>query len=243
MRAHKIVVAVPVVVRLLFALLLFPISLSAQHARAQPVLASAPEGALRPAQHVHSIAQARGLPLGTVVTLEGTVSTPSGVFESSFFDKGFAIQDHSAGIYVSLQTDLGLTPRREVRVTGTLQDSYGLLILVPAAPADVSPCGWGFRVQPSRVNAAAVSEATEGRLVTVTGKVEQAPIGDLPYGYKFALRDASGLVQIFINLQTGIDVATLSAGQKLSVTGFSSQFDDHYEIDPRGASDVVAVHH
>ena len=135
----------------------------------------------------------------------------------------------SAGIYVSLQTDLGLTPRQEVRVTGTLQDSYGLLILVPATPQDVSPCGWGFRVQPSRFNAAAIGEATEGLLVTVTGKIEQAPASDLPYGY--------------INLQTGIDVATLATGQKLSVTAFSSQFDDHYEIDPRSASDIVAVHH
>lgn len=231
MRVHKVAIAVPVVVRLLFAALLFPFLLSATQASAQP-----------PAQHVHGIAQARGLPLGTVVTLEGTVTTPSGVFESSFFDKGFAIQDHSAGIYVSLQTDLGLTPGRAVRVTGMLQDSYGLLILVPAAPEDVSACGWGFHVQPSRVKAAAISEATEGLLVTVTGKVDQAPASDLPYGYKFALRDASGLVQIFINLQTDIDVATLAAGQMLRVTGFSSQFDDHYEIDPRSPSDIVAVH-
>jgi uncharacterized protein YdeI (BOF family) len=232
MRVNNVVVAVPVVVRLLFALLLFPVALSAQPASAQP-----------PAPHVRSIAQARGLPIGSVVTLEGTVTTPSGAFESSFFDKGFAIQDHSAGIYVSLQTDLGLTPRQDVRVTGTLQDSYGLLILVPAAPEDVSACGGGFHVRPSRVSAAEVSEATEGLLVTVTGQLEQAPASDLPYGYKFALRDASGLVQIFINLQTGIDVGTLAAGQKVSVTGFSSQFDDHYEIDPRSPSDIVAVPH
>jgi len=231
MRANNVVVTVPVVVRLLFALLLFPVCLSVRQASAQP-----------PAQHALSIAEARALPLGTVVTLEGTVTTPSGAFESSFFDKGFAIQDRTAGIYVSLQTDLGLTPRREVRVTGTLQDSYGLLILVPGASEDVSACGWGFRIHPSRVSAVEVSEATEGLLVTVTGKLEQAPASDLPYGYKFDLRDASGVVHIFINLQTGIDVAALRTGQKLTVTGFSSQFDDHYEIDPRSASDIVPVH-
>src|SRR6476659_10047686 len=81
-----------------------------------------------------SIAQARSLPLGTVVTVDGSVSTPSGAFESSFFDKGFGLQDRSAGIYVSLQTDLGVAPRDQARVTGTLMDSFGLLILVPADP-------------------------------------------------------------------------------------------------------------
>ena len=42
--------------------------------------------------HHPTIAEARALPLGTVVTIEGTVTTPSGVFASSFFDEGFAIQ-------------------------------------------------------------------------------------------------------------------------------------------------------
>jgi hypothetical protein len=89
------------------------------------------------AHHVISIAQARKLPLGSVVTVDGSITTPSGAFESSFFDKGFGLQDSSAGIFVSLQTDLGVAPRAQARVTGTLQDSFGLLILVPAAVDDV----------------------------------------------------------------------------------------------------------
>lgn len=34
------------------------------------------------APHVISIAQARSLPLGTEVTVDGSVSTPSGAFDS-----------------------------------------------------------------------------------------------------------------------------------------------------------------
>ena len=66
----------------------------------------------RAADHPHkiSIAEARTRPLGTVVTVAGSVTTPSGAFESSFFDKGFALQDRTAGIYVSLPTDLGVGP-------------------------------------------------------------------------------------------------------------------------------------
>lgn len=189
-----------------------------------------------------SIAAARSLPLGTVVTVDGSVTTPSGAFESSFFDQGFGLQDRSAGIYVSVPSSLGLAPRAQARVTGTLQDSFGLLILVPADPAaDVKAHGAGPKVRPKWVTTGAVSEATEGLLVQVVGTITQAPTSDLPYGYKFFVDDGSGELQIFVNVQTGIDLSGLAAGQLVSVTGFSSQFDTHYEIDPREPADVVVA--
>ncbi len=49
-----------------------------------------------------SIAEARSLPLGTTVTIDGVVTVPSGAFSSSTFDQGFAIQDRTGGIYVSV---------------------------------------------------------------------------------------------------------------------------------------------
>ena len=186
-----------------------------------------------------SIAEARALPLGTEVTVDGSVTTPSGAFESSFFDVGFGLQDNTAGIYVSLQTNLGVAPRAQARVTGVLADSFGLLILVPADPAEVKIHGSGPRVRPEWIHTADVSEATEGRLVQVVGTVSQAPFSDLPFGYIFFVDDGSGEAQIFVNVQTGIDVSTISLGQLVSVTGFSSQFADHYEIDPRSPADIA----
>jgi DNA/RNA endonuclease YhcR with UshA esterase domain len=186
-----------------------------------------------------SIAQARALPLGTVVTVDGSVTTPSGAFESSFFDKGFGLQDKSAGIYVSLQTDLHVAPRRQARVTGTLQDSFGLLILVPSDPSQVKLHGTGPKVGAQWVTTGAVGEATEGRIVRVVGTITQAPMSDGDFGSKFFVDDGSGELQIFVNVQTGIDLSGLSAGQTVSVTGFSSQFDTHYEIDPRFPSDIA----
>lgn len=211
--------------RCLFAALLALVEVSAQAASSAP--------------HGISIAQARLLPIGTVVTVDGSVTTPSGAFESSFFDKGFGLQDRTAGIYVSLQDDLGVAPRRQARVTGTLQDSFGLLILVPGDPSDVKLHGAGPRVDPLWVPTAGVSEVTEGRLVTVVATITQAPTSDLPYGYKFFVDDGSGEALIFVNVQTGIDLAGLAVGQTVSVTGFSSQFDTHYEIDPRSPSDII----
>jgi hypothetical protein len=194
------------------------------------------------APHVISIAQARTLPLGTVVTVDGTVTTPSGAFESSFFDKGFGLQDFTAGIYVSLQTDLGVAPGRKAKVTGMLQDSFGLLILVPVGPSDVKLHGTGLKVLPLWVPTGVIGELTEGRLVRVIGAVVQAPASDGDFGSKFSVNDGSGALQIFVNTQTGIDLSGLTLGKAVIVTGFSSQFDTHYEIDPRSPADIQILH-
>src|ERR1041384_6764964 len=79
-----------------------------------------------------TIAEARSLPLGTIVTIDGSVTVPSGAFSSSTFDQGFAIQDRTGGIYVSTSDNLGFAPRQQVRVTGTLADTVlpGLLVLI-----------------------------------------------------------------------------------------------------------------
>jgi len=195
------------------------------------------------APHLISIAQARALPLGTVVTVAGSATTPSGAFDSSFFDKGFGLQDLSAGIFISLQTDLGVAPGRLARVTGTLQSSAGLLILVPADPSDVKLYGTGPKVLAQWINTGGVGESTEGRIVRVFGAITQAPASDLPYGYKFSVDDGSGELTIFVNTQTGINLSSLRVGQIVSVAGFSSQFDTHYEIDPRFPADILALSH
>src|SRR5262249_59829233 len=80
-----------------------------------------------------AIAEARSLPLGTVVTIDGSVTVPSGACASSAapLDQGFAIQDRTGGIFVSVDEDLGFAPRRQVRVTGQLaDDGFGLLVLI-----------------------------------------------------------------------------------------------------------------
>jgi hypothetical protein len=202
---------------------------------------SASEGRLAQATHVCSIAEARRLPLGARVTVDGTVSTPSGAFASSFFDVGFGLQDRSAGLYVSLQIDLHLTPGDRARVTGVLVDSYGLLVLVPDGPDDVERGGHGGPPAPRRVRTGGVGESTEGLLVSIKATIVDAPTSDLPYGYKLFVDDGSGELQIFVNLETGIDVTTLAAGQRVAVTGFSSQFEDHYEIDPRNQGDILLL--
>jgi uncharacterized protein YdeI (BOF family) len=188
-----------------------------------------------------SIAEARSLPLGTVVTVDGSLTVPSGAFSSSFFDQGFAIQDHTGGIYVSVADNLGFTPRLQVRVTGQLADSFGLLILIPSDPDDIKPHGHGPKVEPLPVTTGAIGEATEGKLVKVQATITQPVTNDLPFGFIIVVNDGSGPVNIFVNASTGIDVSSLHTGQTIKVTGFSGQFSDHFEIDPRFQDDIKVV--
>lgn len=188
-----------------------------------------------------SIAEARSLPLGTIVTIDGSVTVPSGAFSSSTFDQGFAIQDRTGGIYVSTPDNLGFTTRQQVRVTGRLADTVlpGLLVLVDVT--DVKAHGRGPKVRPLPVATGDVGEATEGQLVTITGTITQPIINDLPFGFIVFINDGSGEVHAFVCASTGIDVSGLAPGQTVEITGFSGQFADSFEVDPRFQEDIRIV--
>jgi len=188
-----------------------------------------------------TIAEARSLPLGTVVTIDGVVTVPSGAFSSSTFDQGFAIQDRTGGIYVSVPDNLGFTLRQQVRVTGKLADTVlpGLLVLVDVT--DVKVHGSGPKVRPVPVATGDVGEDTEGRLVTITGTITQPIVNDLPFGFIVFINDGSGEVHSFVAASTGIDVSGLSPGQTVEITGFSGQFASDFEVDPRIQSDIRVI--
>ena len=185
-----------------------------------------------------TIAEARALPLGTVVTIDGSVTVPSGAFSSSTFDQGFAIQDRTGGIYVSVPDNLGLALRQQVRVTGKLADTVlpGLLVLVDVI--DVKAHGSGPKVRPLPVETGDVNETTEGKLVTITGTITQPVVNDLPFGFIIFINDGSGEVHSFVCASTGIDVSGLSPGQTVEITGFSGQFANDFEVDPRTQADI-----
>jgi hypothetical protein len=194
-------------------------------------------------RHDQTIAAVRGKPLGTVVTIEGTVTTRSGVFDSSFFDEGFGVQDKTAGIFVSFpDTDIHVRPPRHVEVTGVLQDESGLLVIAPAGRQDVVREGKDHPVEPTWVRTGSVGQSTEGSLVRAVGVITQGPLDDLPFGHKFFIDDGSGEITVYVNRGTHVNVGPLAVGQLISVTGFSTEFadatTDHFEIDIRSRRDL-----
>jgi len=176
------------------------------------------------ASHCAPIAAARQQALGSSVSVIGTVTVPSGAFDS-----GFAIQQAGHGIYV---LDAAGAPRRAgdvVRVTGTLVDTSGLLSIQPTSVAFLLG-GSPVRAHPSATGA--VGEATEGRLLHLRGEMQGPLVDDSPFGFKIEIDDGSGPIQIFLYPGTGIPTEGLIPGAKIETSCFSNQFEATYECDP-----------
>lgn len=184
------------------------------------------------------IAAARQQTQGTTVTVEGLVTVPSGDFRSSSSDEGFAIQDQTGGIWVSLSKNLRLRLGQRVWVTGTIGESEEKLQLL-TDPAGVQR----LPGRQLRVATGQVGTATLGFLITVEGTVTQPVEDDLPYGYKVFIDDGSGAVQIYLNASTDIDpkAPVFKQGRKIRVTGFGNQYGTTYEVDPRSRRDIQPV--
>jgi hypothetical protein len=182
------------------------------------------------AGHGETIAEARRQPLGTTVTVRGTVTVPTGAF-----DAGFALQQDEAGIYVVDSLGGSYATGTEVKVTGVLVDSFGLLAIQPTS---LHAAGRGRRIEPACARTGAVGEATEGELLRLHGTMRGPLVDDSPYGFKLDIDDGSGPIQVFLYPGTGISTAGLEDGVAISVVCFSNQFDTVYECDPRSPADL-----
>lgn len=182
------------------------------------------------------IAGARDLPPGTTVTVEGRVTVPSGRFSSaSLEDQGFAIQDATGGIYIRLDSNLGIHLNQQVRVTGTLDQSFNILF-VRAEPSGVEL----LTGAPLLTATGEVGNGTDGLIITIAGTITDI-FDDGHYGVQFAVDDGSGPVAVFVHRSTGFDpfeIPFIGLGKKVRVTGFSSRFADEVELQPRFRGDL-----
>ena len=126
-----------------------------------------------------------------------------------------------------------------MRISGkiTLPDNKQIAI----DPVSIIALGSAAVPAPLLVKTGVVGPATEGRLIMVEGKLIAAAEDDQPWGWKLYLDDGSGELLVFVATATRIDVNPLRAGQSLRVTGFSGRYEQHTELLPRGASDIVQL--
>lgn len=189
------------------------------------------------------IDNARSADIGTQVTVEGFVTVPSGQFSGSTFDQGFAIEDQQAGIYISVATNPGLALNQHVSITGVLTSSFNQL-MVSANAENIQQLQGAQHIQATKLETGSINNDSEGLLVNVTGTVTSNPIDDLPYGWKFLMDDGSGEITVFIPSTVDLnpfDIPWLVPGQDINLTGLSSEFDDHFEINPRQRGDLVKI--
>jgi hypothetical protein len=194
------------------------------------IAAAAPALHAQPSR-VTPLSRARELGAGATVLVEGTVSVAPGAF-----DGGFAIQDHSAGIWVLAPADsVRLRVGQRVRVQGTLDEPNGQLAIMPAA---IGPLEELDAPAPRDLRTGLVNESMEGWLVKIRGRVAGAVVNDAPWGWKVLVDDGTGPVLVFVDAETNVDVRPLRPGDTVEITGFAGQYDDHYEVIPRAQVDV-----
>lgn len=203
-----------------------------------------------------TLAQIKAEDVGSVVTTTGFVSVEPGILEDTTGEVGFALQDTSGGIYVTVDPALGLDlsavkPGRSVQITGTLGDLNGWLVLVLENQENLlvsSSGGFLFFPQPNtleEINNTAATPEKEATIVSTEGSVlAVTPIDDgaaNPLGWEVSLEDSSGTGISFLNLsaQHAVDDwPFLAAGADVSMTGVLLKDGASYEIAPRGPYDI-----
>ncbi|HEY6178056.1 MAG TPA: hypothetical protein VIX73_26555 [Kofleriaceae bacterium] len=181
--------------------------------------------------HPERIEAARHRPLGTTVTVRGTVTVPTDAF-----DPGFAVQQGNAGIYVLDSLGAPRAIGDDVEITGTLVDSFGLLAIQPTSATTL---GQRAAVEPRHKKTGQVGEHTEGALLHLRGTMVGDLVDDSPFGFKLDIDDGSGPIQIFLFPGSGTSTAGLVAGAAIDTVCFSNQFEAIFECDPPTAADFT----
>ena len=191
------------------------------------------------------ISQARGLPVGTLVAVEGTVTAEPGIFRDSGQSRKLYMQDDTGGVLVYLATGLNPVARHNrVRVVGTMGEYRTETEVLPLNAASVVDLGPDTPITPLPLATGAVDESVEGQLVRVSGYIVAKP-----YAYVLRINDGSGDVDIYRYINLGntsdpnyIDFTPYVVGDYVVVTGTTRGYDYsgtvRREVLPRGPADV-----
>jgi hypothetical protein len=190
-----------------------------------------------------AISAARALPVGSRVTVAGVVTAEAGRLGTPPL---LAIQDASAGIVVRLP-DGAARPNRGtwVEMTGALADPYGQLeVRSLASFRVVAPAALPT---PVLVDGSTLDESFESRLVTLVGTVKARPSKASSGDFTFDVDTGMGIIRLAADASAGIAPATISAGDRLRLTGVAGQHAsrkgaaDGYRAWLRDPADIIRV--
>ena len=186
-----------------------------------------------------SIAEARSLPDGSSVLVEGVTLTGF-----DFTDGGGYLFDSTAGIAVLL-SDGTFERGQLLRVAGTVDDRYAQRT-IRSSGSQISVLGSGNDPLPADAETGSIGEPFEGQLVELTGLIASSAT-TLSSGIAWDLDDGSGPIRVVIATATGIDTAGWGRGVGLTLVGVVGQRDSSgggitgFRVQPRDAADIIAV--
>lgn len=183
-----------------------------------------------------SIGEARAKTTGTLVTVEGILTTEPGIFGS----QTFYLQDKTGGVYV-YQSQSGFRAGDMVKVTALTALYNTELELADVVKIEKT----GTAELPQPISAIAVNAANQGQLLNlndlkVSNIISAAPTGSFEFD---AIADDGTSNHIRVDARTGItkDSFPYAEGQKLNITGVSAIFKDVFQLKPRSLQDFSVV--
>ena len=198
-----------------------------------------------PSTTAPTIAAIRSLPVGATVTVRGVVTAEAGRLGTPSL---LAIADPSGGIVIKRPDGVGLPSRGQTLVvTGSLADPYGQLEVRPSATA-FSIGGSAALPDPIDLPAAGPSEATEARLVRLTGVVTSSPSKATSGDITLTLETTAGLtVRVMADASSRLGITSFARGARYRITGVVGQRAsrkgalDGYRVWVRDNRDAVLV--
>jgi hypothetical protein len=157
-----------------------------------------------------------------------------------------ALGDDSGGIFIKLPDGV-VAPTRGARlvVSGKLADPYGQLEVRTAVGAIVPTGGQVGLPAPLPIEAADLGEATEGRLVVLTGIVEHPPARSAGGLALWVIDEAGNRARALVAAPSAIAAGDLLVGHRYRLTGIVGQRAsrkgalDGYRLWLRDRSDIV----
>jgi DNA/RNA endonuclease YhcR with UshA esterase domain len=181
-----------------------------------------------------SIAEARELPNGTAVAVEGVVTVPQG----SHRNDNIYLQDATSGIQVfGIPTGMGLQIGDSVRISGSMGAFNDERQIVQP---QVVQLGTGTVPAPRPVTGQQIVDHAFPGVLQVTRAAEVVTVpGGTGTAYNVTMRAADG-VEFVLRVEglTGITRAHFQVGQRYDVTGVHGDFRGTAQFKPRFPADI-----
>lgn len=184
-------------------------------------------------------------PLGTEVTVEGTLYVVKGQFNAGTH---YIMGDDGGIQCFHSDAALGVVGDR-IQVTGTIATFSAEIQLFPVSawtyvshPGEPAPTEYAIPAlihQTSGYPGFTCDYEAVGRLIRVTGVVATEPVYRSPTVETFGLRADGDTLTVTVHTWEAIDLSAVTVGEKFQVTGACVKYNSVVEIRPRRQDDLV----
>jgi len=187
--------------------------------------------------------------VGETLVIEGTATMYTGGYYAGGGNVKFYLEDETGGVQVWVPGGEGEVDVRigdRVQVAGQLEIYRGALELVVNDPLDVERVRVSIDNSERPPTTASITDAANnpdlaGKLIRVEGVIARNE--EFSYSYELDLVDESGgLITLYIDKLTNINVETIESGQHYRATGILEIYDTRQELYPRIQGDLERVY-